>query len=371
MKRFFTVVVVLGLVALFGGTLWYLWNKAQAEPVVYLTETPVTTDIVKKTVATGSVVPRKEVTVKPQVSGILESVRVEPGQRVQRGDLLATIRIVPQTAQLAAAESRLNQAHIRLEDAERELERQRRLHEQGIVPEVELRRAALGRDTAREEVAGAVDSLAVIRRGVPSRSAESGNTLVRATIGGTVLDVPVKEGSSVIEANTFNEGTTIATLADMSELIFEGKVDESEVGKLRDGMDIVLTIGALEPARFNAVLEHIAPKGIEENGAIQFKIRAALRDLGQSLIRANYSANADIVLDRRDDVLAVKESLVQFEAEQAWVEVETAAQSFERRKIETGLSDGVTIEVVAGLNAEDRIKAGPAAAPAGGPASAR
>jgi HlyD family secretion protein len=372
MKRLLTVCVLLALLVLFGGTLWYLWNKAQAEPVVYLTETPTTTDIVKKTVATGSVVPRKEVAVKPQISGILDSVRVEPGQRVQRGDLLATIRIVPQTAQLAAAESRLNQANIRLEDAERELERLNRLHRDGIVPEVDLRRATLARDTAREELAGAVDSLAVIRRGVPSRKAEPGNTEVRATISGTVLDVPVKEGGSVIEANTFNEGTTIATLADMSELIFEGKVDESEVGKLREGMEIELTIGALEPARFNAVLEHIAPKGVDENGAIQFKIRAALREVGQSLIRANYSANADIVLDRRDDVLAVKESLVQFEDEQAWVEVETAAQSFEKRKIETGLSDGVTIEVVAGLSAEDRIKAGPAAAaPAGGPTGTR
>jgi HlyD family secretion protein len=359
MKRVFGVILLLVLVALFGGTLWYLWSKSQAEPVVYATEPPVTTDIVKKTVATGSVVPRKEVAVKPQVSGILESVRVEPGNRVQRGDLLATIRIVPQTAELAAAESRLNQARIRLEDAERELVRQTRLTEEGILPEVDLRRATLLRDTAQEELAAAVDHLGVIRKGVPSRSKEGGNTNVLATISGTVLDVPVKEGASVIEANTFNDGTTIATLADMSELIFEGKVDESEVGKLREGMSIELTIGALEPARFGAVLEHIAPKGIDENGSIQFKIRAALRDIGQALIRANYSANADIVLDRRDQVLAVKESLVQFEDEAAWVEVETTPQSFERRKIETGLSDGVTIEVVAGLTAEDRIKAGP------------
>jgi len=182
---------------------------------------------------------------------------------------------------------------------------------------------------------------------------------VRATIDGTVLDVPVKEGTSVIEANTFNDGTTIATLADMNELIFEGKVDESEVGKLRPGMECVLTIGALEPARFKATLEHIAPKGVEENGAIQFKIRAALKETGDALIRANYSANADIVLDQRSKVLSVKESLLSFEGAETFVEVETKPQSFEKRKVRTGLSDGIRIEVMEGLAKDDHVKAGP------------
>ena len=191
-----------------------------------------------------------------------------------------------------------------------------------------------------------------------SRSGNAGNTKVIATIDGTVLDVPVKEGGSVIETNTFNDGTTIATLADMSELIFEGKVDESEVGKLKPGMAIVLTIGALEPAKFDAVLERIAPKGVDENGAIQFKIRAALKQTGESVIRANYSANADIVLDRRDKVLAVKESLLQFEGDSVFVEVESAPQQFEKRKIKTGLSDGVIVEVLEGLKPDDRLKAG-------------
>ena len=198
----------------------------------------------------------------------------------------------------------------------------------------------------------------MIRSGVAARSGDASNTLVKATIDGMVLDVPIKEGTSVIESNTFNDGTTIASLADMDELIFEGKVDESEVGKLRPGMDIVLTIGALEPARFRAILEYIAPKGTEENGAIQFKIRAALREAGDALIRANYSANADIVLDRREQVLALKESLLQFDGEKAFVEVETVPQRFERREIRTGLSDGILIEIVAGLTKDDRVKAG-------------
>ena len=358
MKKVLTILLVLVIVSLFGGTLWYLWHKAQKPVVIYDTETPTLTDIVKKTVATGSVIPRKEVTVKPQVSGIIESIRVEPGQTVKRGDLLAGIRVVPNTAALAAAESRVLQATFRSDDAARECTRLQRLAADGIVSDKEFRQATLAKDTAAEELAAAKDNLEVIRSGVASRSGTAGNTRVIATIDGTVLDVPVKEGASVIETNTFNDGTTIAILADMSELIFEGKVDESEVGKLKTGMAIVLTIGALEPAKFDAILEYIAPKGVDENGAIQFKIRAAVKQQADVMIRANYSANADIVLERRDQVLGVKEARLQFEGENAFVEVETARQRFERRKVTTGLSDGVTIEIVEGLKKEDKIKAG-------------
>jgi HlyD family secretion protein len=358
MKRLLTVLFALAALAVFAATIWYLWQKAQKPPVVYRTEAPAVTEIVKKTVATGSVVPRKEVLVKPQVSGIVESIAVEPGQTVKRGDLLATIRVVPNTAALAAAESRVTQAALRAADAERDVQQQQRLFEDGLVAERDLRQSRLAADTAREELAAARDNLEVIRKGISARAGNAGNTQVRATIDGMVLDVPIKEGTSVIEANTFNDGTTIGSLADMDELIFEGKVDESEVGKLRPGMEIVLTIGALEPARFSAVLEYIAPKGVAENGAIQFQIRAALRNAGDALIRANYSANADIVLDRREQVLALKESLLQFEGDEVFVEVETGPQQFERRKLKTGLSDGVLIEVLEGLGKDDRVKAG-------------
>ena len=358
MKKVVTGFAVLVLISLFGGTLWFLYSKSQKKPVVYRTEPAEVGDIVKKAVATGAVIPRKEIAVKPQVSGIIASIKVEPGDRVRRGDLLAIIRVIPQTAALAAGESRVNVAKIRLEDAEREADRNQKLFEEGVLPETALRSVALARDTAREELAAAEDYLAVIRRGVPARSETETNTLVRATMEGMVLDVPVKEGASVIESNTFNDGTTIATLADMNDLIFEGKVDESEVGKLSPGMNMVLTIGALEPRRFDAVLEHIAPKGFEENGAVQFKIRAALKVPEDALIRANYSANADIVLDRRDQVVSVKESVLQFEGEEIFVEVETAPQTFERRKVKTGLSDGIKIEVLEGLVRDDKVKAG-------------
>ena len=358
MKKFLALGVALLALGLFGGTLYYLWSKARHVPAVYRTETPEIGDIVKKAVATGAVIPRKEVAVKPQVSGIIENIAVEAGDRVRRGDLLATIRVIPQTAALSAAESRVNMARLRLEDADREFERNKSLFDEGIVSETTLRGITLARDTTKEELAAAEDALQVIRRGVPARSGSETNTLVRATIDGTVLDVPVKQGSSVIESNTFNDGTTIATLADMTALVFEGKVDESEVGKLRPGMDMVLTIGALEPARFDAVLEHIAPKGTEENGAIQFKVRAALKNPGDALIRANYSANADIVLDRRNQVLTVDESLLVFEGDDAYLEVETGPQKFERRKVRTGLSDGLRIEIVEGIGKGDHLKAG-------------
>jgi len=358
MKKVLTVLLVGALLTLFGGTLWYLWHKAQKPVVVYDTELPAVSDIIKKTVATGSVIPRKEVAVKPQVSGIIEAIRVEPGQEVKRGDLLATIRVVPNTAALAAAESRVHQATFRAEDAAREFARLQKLAADGIVSDKEFRTATLAKDTANEELAAAKDSLEVVLRGVAARSGNASNTKVVATIDGMVLDVPVKEGGSVIETNTFNDGTTIATLADMSELIFEGKVDESEVGKLKPGMAIVLTIGALEPAKFDATLEYIAPKGVDENGAIQFKIRAAVKQTPDVMIRANYSANADIVLDRRDKVLAIKESLLQFDKDETYVEVETVPQHFERRKLKTGLSDGVTMEIVDGLTKDDKVKAG-------------
>jgi HlyD family secretion protein len=356
MRKVLGILVGVVLLSLFAGTLYYLWSKADTPPVVYETRTPRRADIVQKTVATGSVVPRKEVAIKPQVSGIVERLHVEPGQRVRRGELVATIRIIPDMVRLSAAESRVKQAEIGLDDAEREHARNRRLFADGIIPETELRRRAVVLDQAREELDAAREAVELIRRGASARMGQSSNTLVRATIDGTVLEVPVEEGNSVIEANTFNDGTTIATIADMSQLIFKGRVDESEVGKIRPGMTLLLTIGALENERFEATLEHIAPKGVEKDGAIQFEIRAALAQKEGVEVRANLSANADIVLDSRDDVLAIDEALLQFEDGKPFVEVETAPQKFEKRAIETGLSDGIVIEVVKGLSEKDRVK---------------
>ena len=356
LKKALLILLAVVLLAAFAGTFWFLWAKSQEEPVVWATEAPFTTDIVKKTVATGAVVPRKEIDIKPQVSGIVREIYVEPGQVVKEGDLIAKVSIVPDMISLSNAENRVNQAEINLENAETEYQRNRQLFEEGVTSEAAYKIYDLDLKRAREELAAAEDSLAVIREGARKKAKYTTNTLVQATAAGMVLDVPVEEGDSVIEANTFNDGTTIATVADMDDMIFEGKVDESEVGKLREGMELLLTVGAVDTESFRAELEYIAPKGVEEEGAIQFEIRAAV-DLKENIfVRANYSANADIVLDRRDEILAIQESWLQFDDEGAYVELETGDQQFERRAVETGLSDGINIEILSGLEAEDRIK---------------
>jgi len=355
-KRVLSILLVLIVLASFAATLFYLYAKSKTAPTVWDTAEPVVTTIVKKAVATGAVVPRKEVAIKPQVSGILERLLVEPGRLVRQGELVARIRIVPDLVTLNAAESRLSRARLSLADADWQLERHVRLAADGVVTDAALRAARLAADNAREELAAAESNLELIRQGSTARGGEASNTLVRATVSGMVLEVPVEEGASVIEVNTFNEGTTIAVVADMDDLVFKGKVDESEVGRIRPGMTLILTIGALEAERFEATLEHIAPKGVEENAAVQFEIRAAVKPRAGLLVRANLSANADIVLDRRDEVLALDEGLVQFEGDQAWVEVETAPQIFERRRVETGLSDGIHVEILSGLTRAERVK---------------
>ena len=365
MRKILLSLLGLVLLAVFAGTLWFLYKKSEKPPVVYATHSPSRATIIKKAVATGSVLPRREIAIKPQVSGIVQELHVEPGDQVKKGDLIAKVAIIPNLAGLSGAESRVAKAKIALENAEIEHRRNQELFAQELISRATFDTFDVALKQAREEVNAAEDNLAVVREGAQKATAASSNTLVRATASGMVLEVPVEVGDSVIEANTFNAGTTIASVADMDEMIFKGKVDESEVGKLREGMDLLLTIGAIEGERYDATLEYIAPKGVEENGAIQFEIRAALKKKDGNFIRANYSANADIVLARRDDVLAVQESWLQFDDGTPYVEVETAPQKYERRKIETGLSDGITIEVVSGLTADDKVK-DPGSAPVGG-----
>jgi len=257
---------------------------------------------------------------------------------------------------LNSAETRLNQANISFEDAKRDYERLKDLYKKGVVAKAECEQIEIAYRSAREEVESARNNLDLVKEGQTRQTGQETNTLIRSTIEGMVLDVPVEIGNSVIETNTFNAGTTIASIADMGEMIFEGKIDESEVGKIEEGMKLILTIGALEDITFDAILEHISPKGVEENGAVQFKIKAEVKLKSDQFIRAGYSANAAIVLARADSVLSVSEGLLQFESDSAFVEVETAPQVFEKRFITTGLSDGINIEVVSGLSSEEKIK---------------
>jgi HlyD family secretion protein len=357
MRKFFRISLLVIFLAAILATFGYLYNKSRKKTVVYELKSPTISNIIKKTVATGSVVPRKEILIKPQVSGIIEEIFIEAGNSVNKGDLIAKIRIIPDMVNLNNAESRLKRAQINLDDAKMIYDRQKKIYEQGVIAESEFLQYRLSYNTAVEELESAENNLQLIREGVSKKSGNVTNTLIRSTIKGMVLDVPVEVGNSVIESNNFNEGTTVASVADMGEMIFKGKVDETEVGKLKTGMPLVLSIGAIDSAKFDAKLEYIAPKGKEENGAIQFEIRAAVSLKDSVFIRANYSANADIVLERADSVLSIEESLLKFDHDSAFVEIETATpQTFEKKYIKTGLSDGINIQVKEGLTKESKIK---------------
>ncbi len=356
MNRIGIILILAVILAFMAGTGYFLYSKNQTPEITYETETPSVRDVVKKTVATGSVVPRKEVDIKPQVSGIINQLYVEPGDQVSRGDLIASIEIIPDMVNLNNAENRLRRAKIQLENAERDFKRNKALLDDGVIAEATFQQVELDYLSAQEELNAAQDNLDLIRKGTTKRSGANTNTNVRATISGMVLDIPVEEGNSVIEANTFNEGTSIAVVADMREMIFEGTVDESEVGKLKPGMDLLLIIGAIDDQRFEAVLEYIAPKGVEENGAVQFEIRAAVKLKEDQFIRANYSANADIVLERRDQVLTIPEAVLQFEGDSAYVEVAADQGKYRKQPVQVGLSDGIHIEVLEGVESDAEIK---------------
>lgn len=356
MKKFFKVFILVAILGAFVFTIYFLYNKSQAKPVVFETTTATTANIVSKTVATGAVVPRKEIEIKPKVSGIIEKLYVEEGTIIHKGDLIAKVRIIPNMVSLNNAESRVNRAKIALENAEMNFNRQKELYHQNVIPKTDFESYELQYRNAQEELMSAENNMELIKEGQTKNTGETTNTLITSTINGMLLDIPVEIGNSVIESNTFNDGTTIAIVADMGEMIFEGKVDESEVGKIHEGMDLILTIGAINDVSFHAVLEHISPKGVEENGAIQFEIKAAVNLIDTVFVRAGYSANADIVLDRRDSVLSISEALLQFENDSAFVEIETEPQTFEKRFIKTGLSDGINIEVLSGITKEDKIK---------------
>ncbi len=356
MKLILKILTILLILVVFIGTIFYLYNKSRKKPVVFKTTTPFETSIIKKAVATGSVVPRKEIEIKPQVSGVVEKIYVESGDIVKKGTLIAKIKIIPDMVTLNNAEARLKKARLNLKDKDRECERRKALFKKGIIAESEFLQYELAFSNAKEELDTAQNNLTLIREGVAKKYADTTNTLIRSTIEGMILDIPLEEGNFVTETNPLNAGTTIASVADMGEMIFKGKVDESDVAKIKPGMDLILSIGAIEEEKFDASLEYIAPKGVEEKGAVQFEIKARLKLKSSHFIRAGYSANADIVLERKDKVLAISESLLQFDSETAFVEVETAPQQFEKKYIKLGLSDGINIEVISGLTAKDKIK---------------
>ena len=365
MKRIITWIFVAALVFVIGLAFFYLYKKSKSTPVVFKTETGEVANVVKKTVATGSIVPRREVEVKPKVAGVLSELYVEAGKIVKLGDPLGKISIIPDAMQINQAESSVRTAQIALDNAKRELARNEALFKQGVVADAELQRFRTDYALRQQESNVAGSSLQLVREGATRGQGKQSTLVVTATAAGMVIDVPVKEGFSVIQANNFNAGTTVATIADMDDMIFQGRVDEAEVAKVKEGMKLAIKIGAIEDDKLEGKLEYISPQGKLTDGAIQFEIKAAVKLKPGVKVRANYSANADIVLDERIQVFAIREALVQYDNGKPFVEVETLPQTFVKKDVKLGLSDGIKVEILSGVSKTDKIKvpdnAGPAA----------
>lgn len=348
--------IFLAVVGILGAVVYFL-KKNSTPKKLYETETVEKRDIVNQVIVTGKVIPEDEIEIKPQISGIIDKIYVEEGVEVKAGDMIAKIKIVPNEQSLNQAKGRVRNAEIALNNTQIEYNRNKALFDKGVISSQDFNNLQLQLDQAEQELTNARADYQIIRRGSAGGSTTA-NTNIRATVTGTVLEIPVEEGDQVIQSNNFNDGTTIATIADMSKMIFEGEVDEAEVGKLKVGMPLDISLGALEKSEFEAKLKFIAPKGVEEEGAVQFKIEGDLVVSDSAYVRAGYSANASIVLEEKKDVLAIKEALLQFdkETEKPFVEVETGENEFERRELELGVSDGINVEIISGVDEDAKIK---------------
>jgi len=337
--------------------IWFAKKNAKS-PIDYQTETPFKATIINKAVATGKVVPLEEILVKPQISGIIKKIYLEEGSKVKKGDLIATVRVVPNIQALNSAKGRVANVKIQLKNAKVIYNRNKTLFKQGVISKADFEKAELPYFSAQQDLKNAEGDLDIIKKGSTLGLGNVANTNIRATMTGTILEIPVKEGDQVIQSNSFNSGTTIASIADLNKMIFEGEVDEGDVGKLKKGTILKVSLGAIDKKKFDAKLNFIAPKGTEENGAVQFKIKADVKLDSKYFIRAGYSANATIILDRRDSVLSIKESLLKFDkkTEKPYVEVSVGNQKFKKRNVELGLSDGINVEILKGLNPKDKIK---------------
>ena len=359
MKRYSKLIIAAIVALIFIGTFVFLWQKSQPKEVVDNEFTPKMEDIQKTTIITGKIEPRNEVNVKPQISGIITELLKEPGQTVQQGEVIAKVKVIPDMGQLSSAEARVRLSEINLKQAQVNFNREENLYNQKLVSADEYDKVKQALHQAKEEKTAAEDALQVVRDGVSKANASASSTLIRSTISGVILDIPVKVGNSVILANTFNDGTTIATVANMNDLIFRGNIDETEVGQLVSGMPMKITIGALQDLQFDAALEYISPKAVESNGANQFEIKAAVKLAEGGKIRSGYSANAEIVLSSAEKALSIPESAIEFSGDSTFVYIikgEGKEKTYERTQVTTGLSDGVNIEIKKGLTVKDKVR---------------
>ena len=339
-------------------TFWFLWQKSRPVVKKYTVENVSIGNIDKKSVATGKVDPRNEILIKPQMSGIITAVYKEAGDIVKAGDVIAKIKVIPDMVSLNGAESRVSRAQISYDQSKKNYDRDGKLFNEKVISKEEYEKTQLQFYNDKEELRTAKDNLSLTRDGISTNSAAISNTLVRSTVNGTILDVPVKVGNSVIQSNNFNDGTTIATVANMSDMLFVGKLDETEVGRIKVGMPMDITIGALQDQKLKAKLEYISPKGKEENGAITFEMKAAVKVPKDVFVRAGYSANAEIIFSKSENVITIPESCIEFGGDTAFVYVlkTKIPQAFTKKQIKTGLSDGVKIEVKSGLSIKDKIR---------------
>lgn len=352
MKKYIRIAAFIVMALLFVGTFVFLYRKSQPKEVSYNVIKVMKADIVQNTVATGKIEPRDEVQIKPQISGIISELYKEAGEKVAKGEVIAKVKVIPELGQLNSAESRVRLAEMNGKQAETDFERMKTLYEKKLVSSEEYEKTLLATQQAREEIQTAKDNLEIIKDGITKNSASFSSTLIRSTIDGLILDVPIKVGNSVIMSNTFNDGTTIASVADMSDLIFRGNIDETEVGKIKTGIPVEITLGAVQDMKFTATLEYISPKSIENNGANQFEIKAAIVVPDSVTIRSGYSANAKIELQKALQVMTVPESTIEFYNDSTYVFVMTDSvpqQKFVRKKVSTGISDGINVEIKDGL----------------------
>ena len=363
MKKYLKLFAILFFVALFIGTMVFLWKTTRPEIISYELITFKRDTITNTTIATGSIEPRDEILVKPQISGIISEVYCEAGQMVLAGDIIASVTVIPEMGQLNSAESNVKLCKINLEQANRNFERVKKLYSKGVVTLEEFETAENNKKVAIEDMQNARNNLEIVEKGVISSSEKLSNTQIRATITGMILDVPIKVGNSVILSNTFNDGTTIATIADLNDMLFVGNIDETEIGKVKEGVAAKITIGALQDITLNADIEYVSPKSSSENGIVVFQIKAAVSIPDSLFVRAGYSANAEIITAIKNNVLAIPESAIQFKNDSTFVEILTSSdttiignQIFERKNIELGLSDGVLVEVISGLDGTEKIK---------------
>ena len=352
-KNIGIIVLILGFLL----AIAYFVRTNSTSAIQYDTTTAFTSSIQKTSVVTGTVIPEDEVEIKPQLNGIISEIMVEEGDMVNNGDLIAIIKVVPDERSVYGAQSQVNSAELNVKNAERQMQRAEELFSKQIISQQEFEDAELRFNTAKENLQAAQNDLEIIRKGSVSGSS-SANTNIRATITGTILEIPIKLGDQVIAANSFNSGSTVAIIADLNKMIFEGQVDEAEVGKLEVGQDLSVSMAAIPDKEFQAKLKFVAPKGTEAGGAVQFKIEADLTLDESSFIRAGYSGNGTLVVDNRQDIMVIAEALLQFDRRTSvpYVEVETSSQNFERRDITIGLSDGIKVEILDGLEITDKIK---------------